>query len=277
MRRLLESTRGRSARKVLVLHMCVAILASCFPGCRTRSDYRRWADLEVADIVQQRECNPLWDIPERPVTPDPQSRMADFNAPDCGALPPDDPAAHTFMHCADCRAGWPHWHDRGDLPSIEFPDWKNYLSMDEEGVVVLTRENVMDLALRHSRDYQDQIEQLYFSALALTLNRFDFSHQWFGRSSIDSNISGNGAPFGSESLAIANGFGFSKNLTTGGQLLANLANSFVWEFAGDDISMASTGVLFSLAQPLLRGAFREVRMEPLTQAERDVLLSLIHI
>ena len=274
MRRLLESTRGRSARKVLVLHMCVAILASCFPGCRTRSDYRRWADLEVADIVQQRECNPLWDIPERPVTPDPQSRMADFNAPDCGALPPDDPAAHTFMHCADCRAGWPHWHDRGDLPSIEFPDWKNYLSMDEEGVVVLTRENVMDLALRHSRDYQDQIEQLYFSALALTLNRFDFSHQWFGRSSIDSNISGNGAPFGSESLAIANGFGFSKNLTTGGQLLANLANSFVWEFAGDDISMASTGVLFSLAQPLLRGAFREVRMEPLTQAERDVLYSL---
>ena len=255
------------------LHLALCLLALVL-GCRTRSDYRRWADCEVAEIIQQRECDPLWDVPERSVLPDPRSRMADQNGPDCGALPPDDPAAHSFMHCADGRAGWPHWHYRGDLPIIEFSDWESYLATDDEGVVVLTREKVIELALLHSRDYQSQFEQLYFSALSLTLNRFDFDHQWFGRSSTLSNIRGNGPPLGSEALAITNGFGFTKNLTTGGQWIANLANSFVWEFAGDDISMASTGVLFSLAQPLLRGAFREVRMEPLTQAERNVLYTL---
>ena len=258
----------------LAVYMCVVPLLSCFVGCRTRSDYRRWADLEVDHIVRERECDPLWDIPNRPVVPDPRSRMADFNAPDCGALPPDDPAAHTYMHCADCKAGWPHWHSRGDLPTIEFSDWQNYLSTDEEGVVVLTQKNVMELALRHSRDYQSQYEQLYFSALALTLNRFDFAHQWFGSIDVGSDINGNGLPFGSEALSVVNGFGFSRNFTTGGQLLVNLANSFVWEFVGDDISMASSGVLFSLTQPLLRNAFREIRMEPLTQAERNVLYTL---
>ena len=258
----------------LAVYMCVVPLLSCFVGCRTRSDYRRWADLEVDEIVRQRECDPLWDIPNRPVVPDPRSRMADFNSPDCGALPPDDPAAHTYMHCADCKAGWPHWHCRGDLPTIEFPDWQNYLSTDEEGVLVLTQKNVMELALRHSRDYQLQYEQLYFSALALTLNRFEFAHQWFGSIDVGSDINGNGLPFGSETLSVVNGFGFTRDFTTGGQLLVNLANSFVWEFVGDDVSMASSGLLFSLTQPLLRNAFREIRMEPLTQAERNVLYTL---
>ena len=38
----------------------------------------------------------------------------------------------------------------------------------------LTLENIVELALINSRDYQTQKEQLYFTALNLTFTRFDY-------------------------------------------------------------------------------------------------------
>jgi outer membrane protein TolC len=48
----------------------------------------------------------------------------------------------------------------------------------------------------------------------------------------------------------------------------------VWEFTGDDSQMAFSNLTINFIQPLLRGAFRDVRMEPLTQSERNVLYAV---
>ena len=253
--------------------LVAAILFALLAGCRMRGDYRRWADCEVQEAIRDKQCDPRWALPTRTVEPDPRSRMADLSCPDCGPIPPDDPAAHCFMEFPDRLEGWPYWHEFGDLPSIEFPDWQDYLITNDEGVVALNRESTLELAWLHSRDYQDQIEQLYFTALAFTLERFEFSTQWFFRSGQFFDVLGTGAN-ASRRLSSTRNAGFTQNLTIGGQLLVDFANSFVWEFAGNNVSSASSGLLVSLTQPLLRGAFREVRLEGLTQAERSLLYNV---
>lgn len=244
------------------------------PGCRTRSDYRRWADCDVSHELAGKQIDPRWQVAIRPVTPDPRSRMADFAPPDCGPLPPDDPAAHVWMENPGGFRGWPCWHARGDLSTIEFDRWLQTLPRGDDGVLEFTQPRSMELALLHSRDYQDQIEILYFRALALTLEKFEFSTRWFLRNSTFFNVFGTGPPGGSRRLNTDTNFGFAKNCPAGGQLLVDLANSFVWEFSGDNASMASSGLLISFVQPLLRGAWREVRLEPLAQSERDLLYTL---
>jgi outer membrane protein TolC len=254
---------------IILIVMCVIMLMG---GCRSRNEYRRWADREVASVITDKQCDDRWSMPARPVTADPRSRMADPTCPDCGPLPPDDPAAHCFMEFPDRMRGWSHWHARGDLPSIEFPDWQQYLPLDESGVLKLNRESAIELARLHSRDYQDRVEQLYFTALGFTLERFEFATKWFhiGDTAFD-RVGTGGPPSESRLLTTSRNIGFTRNFAAGGDLLVDFANSFVWEFAGDTVSTASSGLLVAFVQPLLRRAFRQVRLELLTQAERDLL------
>ena len=169
--------------------------------------------------------------------------------------------------------GSKRWGKFGELPFIEFPDWREHLPTDEKGDVVLDRATSMQLALLHSREYQDQIDIIYQSALALSLQRFDFDLQWFARTSADYDVFGNKNP-PNDLLTLNNRAGFTRNLAAGGQFLADFANTFVWEFGDGQISRASGNMLFRLTQPLLRGAFRDVRLESLTQAERNLLYSV---
>jgi hypothetical protein len=206
---------------------CYALLAIVLIGCRTRCDYRRWADHDVVCELAGKQIDLQWDIPDRPVAPHPRSRMADLSRLDCGPLPPDDPVAHLWMERPGCFDGWPCWHSRGDLSSIEFDRWLNFLPREDDGVVVLTRPRSMELALLHSREYQDQVELLYFQALALTLQRFEFATRWFARNSTFSDIMGTGPPLGTRRLTTRSNVGFSKFLPAGGQLLVDFANSFI--------------------------------------------------
>lgn len=201
--------------------------------------------------------------------------MADPTPADCGPLPPDDPGVHNAMHCPGGFEGWQHWHDRGNLPTIEFSSWYDYLPKNERQVVALSQPVAMELALLHSRDYQDQVEQLYFAALAFTLEKFEFSTRWFARqSTLFSTTGTSGGANDSRLLSLNQNLGFNQNFPAGGQLLVDFANSFVWQFAGDNVSSASSGLLISFLQPLLRGAAREVRLEQLTQADRNLIYAI---
>jgi outer membrane protein TolC len=250
----------------------VVALALC--GC-TRTDYRRRADGDVYEILAEKQDDPRWDLPRRPVEADPASRMADPDDPDAEPMPPDDPAAHQYMHWAYKLAGSRRWQRYCKADAIEDPAWREQLPRDADGKVVLSNDTIMPLALRNSREYQDQVENVYLAALALTLERFEFDVQWFGgNDSFFDHFGSGGAPTESNRLSTDSRLGFQRNLAAGGQLLVDFANRFVWEFAGDDVSMASSDLVFTLTQPLLRGAFRDVRMEPLTEAERAVLYAV---
>ena len=154
---------------------------------------------------------------------------------------------------------------------IENGGWESTLPYDETGAVKLDKQTAVDLALVHSRDFQNRVEQLYLLALQLSSNRFEFNVNWFGGSDGTFVASGDGAN-AVRNLSQSNNLGFTRNFAAGGQLVTNLVNSFTWQLGGNGNSNFAAGnLLFSLTQPLLRGAFRHVRTESLTQAERNLL------
>jgi outer membrane protein TolC len=252
--------------------LVVIILAGLLGGC-SRAFYRLQADKESYHAIRERDCDPRWQVPHIGIDPPPGSRIHDPYNPDHPAMPPDDPAAHRYMRCVYGMHGYRRWHKDGDAPSVEPPDWIASLPLDDKGDLLLTPERAVDLGLLDSREYQTQLENLYLSALALTLDRFEFDLHWFGRNNTTWQHFGSSATE-VNTLTTASEFGFTRNFAAGGQLMFDLMNSFVFEFAGRDHTTVTSNLVINFIQPLLRNAGRQVRLEALTQAERNVLYTL---
>ena len=244
-------------------------------GC-SREFYRRWADRDAYYVVAEHNATGPWAVPPITIEPPPESRLHDPTLPDHPPMPPDDLAAHAYMHRAGTKLGYRRWEKDGVLDEVEDPGWRSALNLDPEGVLVLSPERAVELGILHSREYQTQLESLYLTALSLTLNRFEFDLQWFGANGTVYNHTGSGGFDGGESNTLTNStnLGFTRAFTTGGQLFVNLANSFVWQYTGPNRETVSSSLAINFIQPLLRGAWRDVRMEGLTQAERDVLYAV---
>jgi len=260
--------------KVLLLTMAVCATGAHLCGC-TRARYRMAADAETYSILDQRIVNPTFSVGRTQLEPDPTSRIADPFNPDRPPKPPDDPAAAIFMARPGGMRGARNWEKDGTTDLIEPPGWEIALEPDANGVVRLTQDKAVDIALRNSRDFQTELENLYLVALSLTLNRFEFSLQWFLTNATDfTHFGSGGTPNGeTNTLSSLTHFGFTRNLAAGGQLLVDFANSLVFEYTAGQRQVRSN-FLVSLIQPLLRGAGRKVRLETLTQSERDTLYAV---
>ncbi len=251
-------------------HLLVLVLLAS--GC-SRASYRRAADHETYHAIAQHSDETRWPIVSPNITPPPQSRLFDPFDPDHPPMPPDDPAAYRFMMRPNGVRGSRHFHDDGDAPFIEDPDWRAHLPLNADGKLQLTPDGAVELGLLNSREYHNQLDNLYLTALALTLNRFEFDCHWFltndtlwthfGSSATEVNT-----------LDTTTAFGFTRNLYAGGQLLVEFVNSFLITFSGVNQTVATSNIIATLTQPLLRGAGRRVRMEALTQAERNVLYAV---
>lgn len=270
---------GRDARRgamrawiaIIGLILLVPVLAAC-----SRDHYRRQADREVQCLIESGTTDPRWPLTDYTINADQRSRYFDPYDPDCPPMPPDDPVSHQLMHCVDGKHGWKHWDKYGRTERVENPNWKAYLPLAEDGYLVLDRTAAMQLALLHSREYRQEVEDLYLSALNVTFERFQFDVQFFGGNDTFFTTSG---PLGgdtSSSSQLTNDAALSvrKNLAAGGELIAGVANSIVWEFSGSDGYRVSTPMTFALTQPLLRAAGRAVAMEGLTQSERNLLANI---
>jgi tetratricopeptide (TPR) repeat protein len=64
-------------------------------------------------------------------------------------------------------------HHLKPFENAESPVWRQFLSHDENGLVVLDRQSAYQLALIHSREYQQALEELYLSALAVGRERIE--------------------------------------------------------------------------------------------------------
>ena len=126
---------------------------------------------------------------------------------------------------------------------------------------------ILEIAAENSRDFQERRESLYLSALDLTLEQWDLG--WIPGAEATFAQSGTGS-----SSTLQDGtadLGLSKIFGTGGQLLAGLGLEFV-RTLGAPGGWTSAGTLsLSFVQPLLRGAGRRIILEPLTQAQRDLV------
>ncbi len=173
------------------------------------------------------------------------------------------------MNFPDGHRNTKYWSKIPTANQIESPVWLDHLPRGPDGQIKLTQELSVDLALLHSRDYQTQFESVYLSALTLTGNEFEFATQW---------VAGTGAQYtatgadlgGNRLLQVTDRLGLGRRLAGGGQLATNVLNSFFWDF-GTNTAGSNGLFVTSFTQPLLRGAFRHVRLETLTQAERNLL------
>ncbi|MBX3419479.1 MAG: TolC family protein [Pirellulaceae bacterium] len=263
MARIFECTNVTSCFNLTML--LLALLTLC-TSC-SRRHYRLRADDEAQCLLRSRIVDPTWDMPSRSVEPDPTSRMALGGDPDCGPQPCDDPAANRWQR-NPYRFRQNYWDRIPKTNEIENPTWLDFLPRNEEGKIVVTPDFANDLALIHNREFQTQFEQIYVGALRLSSNRFEFDTQWLGQLSSDYVARGDGSD---SLLAVGDRLGFQRNLAAGGEFFVSLLNAFTFQFAGGQVSSASGSIVAGFTQPLLRNAGRFVRLEGLTQAERDLL------
>lgn len=139
---------------------------------------------------------------------------------------------------------------------------------------LLTVDQAVELALFNSREFQDRREDLYLFALPVTLQRFAFTYQFLATEEVIREYTGRNTAEGLGNRWRANTtLGFQKLFPTGALLLFRFANQVVVNMAaqnGPRVVTPST-LSFDIVQPLLRGGGFAVTLEPLTQAERNLL------
>jgi hypothetical protein len=254
-------------------------VAATNSGC-SREYYRKQADDQGNCLISEKQNDPRWDTPEPSVYGDRRSRYYDPNDPDHPPLPPDDPVSHELMHCVYGMRGSKKWHRYGEINQLENPGWQEYLSdfmpTSEGESYVMNLDNALALALINSRNYQNNVENVYLSALDVAFERFRFDIQFFANNRTTWAYHGS-EPTGNSSslLTTVNDVHATKLFPAGGQFLVDFANTFVWQFAGSDTNTRADSLLsFTFLQPFLRRGGREVAMEQLTLAERGLLANV---
>jgi outer membrane protein TolC len=273
--------RTKTRRKKMALVLAGALGLNSLAGC-SRSFWRQQADKDSYRAIGERFTDPRWQVPRTDLTPDPRSRFFDPYDPDKTPLPPDDAAAHQFMHCANGIKGYKSWHKLGTAFSIENPHWLAAYGIDMQSMdpvnghaqvklLKITLPQAMDLACINNRDYQTNIENLYGSALALTQQRFALGVRLtqIGRNNNNNSFLYNNESGGPSNRLLQTGVGVIQTLPSGAQMAVDIANSVTWNLTDKQVSAPTLG--YSFTQPLFFNAGRKVVLENLTQAEREVL------
>jgi len=289
----MKSTYSMTTRLAMAALCCCTLTGMA--GC-SRMFWRSQADFDTYNQLLEKTQDPRWDLPRLTVEPDPRSRFFDGTDPDAPPLPPDDPAAHVFMHEVDKMPGYKSWHAFGDSMTVENPQWlanfafepkieqASWEEPDEHldptasrpslpSIRNLTLDQAIEISNIHSREYQTQMENVYLSSLLLTFDRFQFNVRYLGlgRNEPGSSLTYLNTPSVRDDLQFNSRFGVSQLLPTGGQWALELANNTLWLFSGENQTSSSSLLSYSITQPLLLGAGRKIVLEGLTQSERSVL------
>lgn len=285
-----------------------AIALFAMTGC-TRHFWRKQADNEVDGILTSKNCYDAWRIGAYHLLPDARARFAEPNRDeDHPPMPPDDPAAKCLSPnpqkpgkagcCnpdgigyldliaewdAQNRANTPAMNEAApSIAGIAGPAPKNRLPYEmslesKERPFILNVDQSTDLALFNSREFQDQRENLYLTALPVTLQRFAFAAQFLAAEDVirehtgSRTIDGTGNRWRADTT-----LGVKQLFPTGALLLAKFANQVVVNMAAAGTARVVTPSTISLdfTQPLLRDGGKAVTLEPLTQSERDLLYEI---
>ena len=158
--------------------------------------------------------------------------------------------------------------DGNESSLLENRQWRKSLPVDANGSVLLNLETAMELALLHSREFQQQKEALYLSALDVTYERFQLGPVPFAGVSgqVSQEVDEDTSDFQSRAKA-----GFRGIAGRGTSWVVSLANRLSIELSGGDVEVGGSLANLTVTQPLLRGASRRIYLEKLTQSERSLL------
>lgn len=136
------------------------------------------------------------------------------------------------------------------------------------GVLYLNLRTALAIAARNDRPYQNHKETIFKTALSLDYEQHQFETTFSGLilSALDGDLDAKTASGGGKA-------GASKVFSNGAKVAGALALDLVSLLRDDWRSVAFNGD-FSVAIPLLRGAGKDVVMESLTQAERNLVYAI---
>ncbi len=279
---------------VPVRNLLVIAALLCLAGCWPEN-YRQDADEEVYGVVEKKSESVPGMTSEFSIEQDkkdylkelPRAEVDDLesgNAQDTGGMLPaedssgnktpgsgdqpegtTDPSQQTSSSESADATGQPDGSEGGSAAEPASEQTRK----TPRGPVQITLEKALEIASENSRELQSQRETVYRSALALTLERYRFQPQFFGRLSGRYNDNNPGG----DTYTGNTNFGLNWLLLTGADVSVNLASNFMQFVSGDPRKAATSALDITVVQPLLRGAGRDAT-EPLTQAERDVIYSL---
>ena len=262
-------------RLLLTIGTALALTTMQF-GCRP-ADYRRDADRVSYEIIKQKQQEALGRSEAFSIEPPSETLRRRLLLDQ--QLPYADQASLGGLDVAPIK----QWPDKDYLEKNNsqayFPD---YPAPDQP--LMLTLIDALQVAARESREYQQQKESVFQTALRLDLERDAFRRTWTGvlEGLFESNLEQQVAldDQGHTDLQTVNALEYGPT----GSFSQKFKNgmSFTGQIGLDMVSLLTQDRLYSrgvfadvtVTMPLLRGAGRFVVTEPLTQAERDVVYAI---
>lgn len=141
------------------------------------------------------------------------------------------------------------------------------LAGEELEIVPVGLRELLSIAASNSRTFQTEKESLYLAALDLSLERW--RHTWLVSAGGAANMDGTGNDSNEASASLD--LGLTRVLGSGARIVTSIGSSLLRFVSTGDGWSLSNDLSLSITQPLLRGAGRRVTLEPLTQAERNLV------
>jgi hypothetical protein len=261
-------------------------------GC-TREFFRDRADADVDRLLAKRTEDERWPLINYWIYPHPLSRFADFDSPDCPAMPPDDPAAWFLSHKPQHPSKVGFHEGTGYLEMLaqfdaitrgkEAQEAKHTTQTQAPAIApqesserrpyLIDLGQALELAVINSRELQARREDLYLAALPVSFEQFNFLPQFLATQEAIRQWSARESAFGhTDEWQLNSAVGVSQNFATGAALLLRLANQTIVDLSSfNKPTLSQSTLVLDVTQPLLRGGGRAVALEPLTQTERDLL------
>ena len=236
-----------------ILLLCATVLGVALAGCQEW--FIRDADRQVYHVIADRQADALGETHSPHLGPEDGRIQTSDSLYDLVPHPVDSEVPEAFRtRLADGSAT--------TQPVTTQP------ALERQA---LTLQDAVAYAMRHSREFQSEKEDLYLAALALTLERHLWTPQFFGEVSYEYANYGQVRDFDHAMTAIAQ-VGATQRLPYGGEVTAQIINSLMRDL-GAHITSGETGQMILSAEiPLLRGAGK-VAQESRYQAERELIYS----
>lgn len=260
-------------------------------GC-SPDDYRASADRQVFALLKSRERSTVQYQPEVGVksqSPPPIAEQAYDRVPLTAIAPPSVPPLEAPHVEAEAGPLGPTLHDLededamgGGLPqqaseveAIRAAAGTSLMygpAAPTAGSVRLDLFGALRYAVQNSRNYQNQMEDLYLAALDVTLERHLFEPRPFASTGLQIAGGQQDASYRAALTATANA-GVRQRLPYGGEIVAQTLVQFVSALNDNTSNGESVELALSGSLPLLRGAGM-VNLEPLIQSERSLVYAV---
>lgn len=276
----------------LILALC-AVLAGCSPAW-----FRDSADSQVGKLVRDRELKTLGYTPDVDVSeeiPKAPPKKAFARIP-VSPVPPPTTSPVEFQHVELPRVpAGPElrWNDAAPVEGM--PSGAEALQQrtavggpgfigpptPEDFYRRYELLGLLEYAVRHSRGYHDQMENLYLAALDVTLQRHLLHPIPFVREDLNYNAKFNPAQTTTNgvtstdyklaaAMSAATSMGIQQKLPYGGQIAASTVVTFIDALTEQSQGAETAAVTLSGSLPLLRGAGM-VNLEGLISSERQLV------